>query len=385
MFNLPGQTRPNMGGPAALNIAPMFVPFGQNQQQQSGNSAARQARRLYVGNITTDATQENLTAFFNTKMVEMNLANDKGLAEDLTGNPAISGDRPVISVHVNYEKQYAFIEFRNADEATSALAMDGIIFQNNALKLRRPKDFEGDEADGVIRIPGVVSTLVPDSPNKIFIGGIPSYLTDDQVLELLQSFGELKSFNLVKEPGTGVSKGFAFCEYVDGDVTDVACQGLNGMELGDRVLVVQRASQGTGGMAVPDALNALPIPNSKIIAATAGEGNPTRILQILNMVAAEELADPAEYEDIVDDVRDECSKYGSVTRVFIPKPVVTPQGRYDPKASETIENLGKVFVEFEDKDATKQALKAIAGRTFGGRMLVCSYYDGDMPQAPASA
>lgn len=29
--------------------------------------------------------------------------------------------------------------------------------------------------------PGVVSTVVPDSPHKLFIGGLPNYLNDDQV------------------------------------------------------------------------------------------------------------------------------------------------------------------------------------------------------------
>lgn len=29
---------------------------------------------------------------------------------------------------------------------------------------------------------GVVSTVVPDSPHKLFIGGLPNYLNDDQVL-----------------------------------------------------------------------------------------------------------------------------------------------------------------------------------------------------------
>ena len=31
-------------------------------------------------------------------------------------------------------------------------------------------------------LPGVVSTVVPDGPWKIFCGGLPTYLTDDQVL-----------------------------------------------------------------------------------------------------------------------------------------------------------------------------------------------------------
>ena len=41
--------------------------------------------------------------------------------------------------------------------------------------------------------------------------------------ELLASFGELKAFNLVKDSATGLSKGYAFCEYVDLTITDVVC------------------------------------------------------------------------------------------------------------------------------------------------------------------
>jgi splicing factor U2AF subunit len=41
---------------------------------------------------------------------------------------------------------------------------------------------------------------------KVFIGGLPAYVSDEQVMELLKAFGELKSFNLVKDSATGVSK-----------------------------------------------------------------------------------------------------------------------------------------------------------------------------------
>lgn len=120
MFNLPGQTRPSFGGggfggpgggfggdnpplffrppPGAVGNAPL-------------QSFARQSRRLYVGNITMEATEENMAAFFNKKMVEMNLTSDKGLAEDLQGL-GLKEDVPVVSVHVNFEKNYAFVEVR---------------------------------------------------------------------------------------------------------------------------------------------------------------------------------------------------------------------------------------------------------------------------------
>ena len=60
-------------------------------------SLSRQSRRLYIGSITPDINEQNLTDFFNSKMKEMNLG---------TGNPG----NPVLAVQCNYEKNYAFVE-----------------------------------------------------------------------------------------------------------------------------------------------------------------------------------------------------------------------------------------------------------------------------------
>lgn len=88
------------------------------------------------------------------------------------------------------------------------MAFDGIIFLNGPLKIRRPKDYGGDApmgSDGPL-IPGTVSTNVPDSINKVFVGGLPVYLNEEQVMDLLKSFGELRAFNLVRENNNGPSK-----------------------------------------------------------------------------------------------------------------------------------------------------------------------------------
>ena len=162
-----------------------------------GITYARQARRLYVGSITAEGTEENIAEFFNAKMREMNFAQDDKVE--------VESANPVISVQVNHEKSYAFLEFRSSDEASSAMSFDGIMFQGKMLQIRRPKDYLGNEFMSAMHVPGVVSTNVPDNPWKIFIGGLPSYLTEDQVIELLKSFGEVKAFNLVKEMN-GASK-----------------------------------------------------------------------------------------------------------------------------------------------------------------------------------
>jgi hypothetical protein len=54
---------------------------------------------------------------------------------------------------------------------------------------------------------------------------IVNYLSNNndfffQVKELLLSFGQLRAFNLVKDAATGLSKGYAFAEYVDSNITD---------------------------------------------------------------------------------------------------------------------------------------------------------------------
>ena len=51
-------------------------------------------------------------------------------------------------------------------------------------------------------------------------------------------------------------QGYAFCEYVDVTITDQAIAGLNGMQLGDKKLIVQRASVGAKNAA---AMNVAPV------------------------------------------------------------------------------------------------------------------------------
>jgi len=174
------------------------------------------------------------------------------------------------------------------------------------------------------------------------------------------SFGSLKAFNLVKDAATGLSKGYAFCEYSDTSVTDAAIQGLHGMQLGDKKLVVQLASVGAKnmmGMPGPQ------MPGYNMIPATAS----TEVLCLLNMVTEDELRDDDEYEDIMEDVREECSKYGVVKSLEIPRPI----------PGVDVPGVGKIFVEFISIGECQKAQQALTGRKFANRVVVTSYYDPD--------
>ncbi|CAF1143742.1 unnamed protein product [Rotaria magnacalcarata] len=317
-----------------------------------GSHVVHQSRRLYVGNIPFGVSENAMMEFFNQQM-------------HLTGLSQTEGN-PVIAVQINLDKNFAFLEFRSIDETTAAMAFDGIVFQGQSLKIRRPRDYQampggGDQPN--MNVPGVISTVVADSPFKVFIGGLPNYLTDDQVKELLMSFGPLKAFNLVKDGATGLSKGYAFCEYNEPSVTEPAIQGLNGMQLGDKKLIVQLASVGAKNMIGGAGSIGVQLPGVNLLASSVS----TEVLCLLNMVTEEELRDDEEYEDIMEDVREECGKYGFVKSLEIPRPI---QGVDVP-------GVGKIFVEFTSISECQKAQQALTGRKFANRVVVTSYYEPD--------
>lgn len=157
------------------------------------------------------------------------------------------------------------------------------------------------------------------------------------------SFGQLRAFNLVKDSATGLSKGYAFCEYADVNITDQAIAGLNGMQLGDKKLIVQRASVGakSGPLAQPGAALAAPVqiqvPGLQTVGG--GLGQPTEVLCLMNMVTEEDLVRDEEYDDILQDIEDECNKYGAVKSIEIPRPIPGVEVPGVGKVSELILHL----------------------------------------------
>ena len=80
---------------------------------------------------------------------------------------------------------------------------------------------------------------------------------------------------------------------MDSASTDVCVEGLNGMELGDEHLKVTRASIGiTQASGLEMGVNAM----SMLAGTTSNDVEQGRVLQLLNMVTAEELMDNDEYE-----------------------------------------------------------------------------------------
>ncbi|XP_057801980.1 splicing factor U2af large subunit A-like isoform X1 [Salvia miltiorrhiza] len=335
--------------------------------QAMTQQATRHARRVYVGGLPPTANEQSVATFFSHVM------------SAIGGNTAGPGDA-VVNVYINHEKKFAFVEMRSVEEASNAMALDGIIFEGAPVKVRRPSDYN----------PSLAATLGPSQPNpnlnlaavgltpgsagglegpdRIFVGGLPYYFTESQIRELLESFGPLRGFDLVKDRETGNSKGYAFCVYQDLSVTDIACAALNGIKMGDKTLTVRRANQGAT-QPKPEQESVLLHAQQQIalqrlmLAPTIAPA--TKVVCLTNVVTPDELKDDDDYEDILEDMRTECGKFGTLVNLIIPRPV---------PGVENAPGVGKVYLEYADTESAVKARQGLNGRKFGGNEVVAVFY-----------
>jgi len=88
---------------------------------------------------------------------------------------------------------------------------------------------------------------------------------------------------------------------------------------------------------------------------------PSKVILLRNMVGPGDVDDELEPE-----VKDECTKYGTVVTVHISEMPNKPQ-------DETV----RIFVEFERIESAVKALVDLNGRFFGGRQVKCCFYSAD--------
>lgn len=182
----------------------MNQPGGQVTSAGLKANNSRQAKRLLVENIPEGTADENLMSFFNLQLNGLNV---------------IESTDPCVLCQFSQERNFAVLEFRNAIDATVALTFDGITMEaddamdgtsnsdSQGLRIRRPKDYVVPAVpDEFVYDPEVVSNIVPDTVHKLSITNIPTFLNEDQVLELLAAFGKPKSFVLVKDRSTDESR-----------------------------------------------------------------------------------------------------------------------------------------------------------------------------------
>jgi len=76
---------------------------------------------------------------------------------------------------------------------------------------------------------------------NIYVGNLSYEVTEDDLRQAFEGFGQVASVTIIKDSDTGKSRGFGFVEMPVEDEAKAAITGMNGKELKGRTLSVNEA------------------------------------------------------------------------------------------------------------------------------------------------
>ena len=75
---------------------------------------------------------------------------------------------------------------------------------------------------------------------NIYVGNLPFSVTEDDLKEVFEQYGEVLSVKLISDRETGRPRGFGFVE-MDNAEADAAIKALNNSEMGGRMIKVNQS------------------------------------------------------------------------------------------------------------------------------------------------
>lgn len=330
-------------------------------------------RELFVGNTPPGTSEMLLLQFLNAALRRV------GMAGPL--------ETPILNCRVN--SKFAFIELTSADMANKVLSVNGIPFLGAVLKISRPSKYVGpqtpaktwQELTGQSLPTGAVLDAEQEKINReLFVGNTTPEMTESMLAEFLGNAMEQVGLNIMAGNPINacrVSGKFAFIEMRTPQEAANALN-LNNIPFMGAQLRVGRPSKWTGppdhhgnwedilakymsgelqiGNTAPGQAAPPPPPPSAGAMQMA-----TRVVELQNMLSDEDLVNEDEYNDILEDTREECGQFGQLIAVHI------------PKAGEA--GATKIYLEYSSNEDAAKAIAGLEGRTFDGRRVIAGYYD----------
>ena len=95
------------------------------------------------------------------------------------------------------------------------------------------------------------------------------------------------------------------------------------------------------------------------------ESHISRVIKLKNMIDPAQLGERSYLDEIMEDIQDECSLYGRIVSIEIPRP---------SHEKTNISGLGYVFIEYDNVDQSQRAKKELNGKKFNNRRIEAVYY-----------
>ncbi|KAI6153621.1 hypothetical protein BKA82DRAFT_4092079 [Pisolithus tinctorius] len=323
-----------------------------------------EARSVFVSQLAARLTARDLGYFF----------------EDKLGEGTVVDARIVTDRISRRSKGIGYVEFRSVDLVEKAMALSGTIVMGLPImvQLTEAERNRLHPGDGNLNLPPGVNTS--HGAMQLYVGSLHFNLTESDIRQVFEPFGELAFVDLHRDPMTGRSKGYAFIQYKRGEDAKMALEQMEGFELAGRTLRVNTVHEkGSVRYTQQDSLDEagggnlnaasrqalmqklarieptpkLPTVNKPNIPQTM----QSRSVLLKNMFNPEEETERDWDRELADDVKGECEeKYGKVEIIKIEK-----------------DSQGEIYVKFGSVEAAKKAIQGLNGRWFGGRQISAAF------------
>ncbi|CAL1695695.1 unnamed protein product [Somion occarium] len=323
-----------------------------------------EARSVFVSQLAARLTARDLGYFFEEKL----------------GEGAVMDSRIVTDRISRRSKGIGYVEFRSVELVDQAIALSGTIVMGLPIQIQQT------EAERNRLHPG---DGAHHGGMQLYVGSLHFNLTESDIKQVFEPFGELEFVDLHRDPMTGRSKGYAFVQYKRAEDAKMALEQMEGFELAGRTLRVNTVHEkGTVKYTPQDSLDeagggnlnaasrqalmqklartdSAPVRAQPIMKPNIPQSMQSRSVLLKNMFDPEEETERDWDKDLADDVKGECEeKYGHVEFIKVEK-----------------ESQGEIYVKFDNIESAKNAIQGLNGRWFGGRQVSAAFISDAILQA----
>ncbi|KAB5591515.1 RNA-binding protein [Ceratobasidium theobromae] len=342
------------------------------------NDEDSEARSVFVSQLAARLTARDLGYFF----------------EDKLGEGAVRDARIVTDRLSRRSKGIGYVEFKNIDLVNKAIGLSGTIVMGLPIMIQLTESERNKIGpSSSLHLPPGVSHPHAGSM-QLYVGSLHFNLTESDIRQVFEPFGELDFVDLHRDPATGKSKGYCFIQYKRPEDARMALEQMEGFELAGRQLrvntvhdkgagtvristVPQDSLEDTGGILnnstsrhqLMQKLARTDQPPSRspsmLMKSNIPQTLSSRCILLRNMFDPEEETERDWDKDLADDVRTECEeKYGRVIDLKVEK-----------------ESQGEIYIKFEQVETAEKAIKGLNGRWFGGKQVTASAIPDAIMQA----
>ncbi|KAN0133289.1 hypothetical protein V8E53_009013 [Lactarius tabidus] len=352
--------------------SPTYEPPPDDPMNDEPREDDSEARSVFVSQLAARLTARDLGYFFEDKLGENTVLDARIVTDRLSRR----------------SKGIGYVEFRSIDLVDKALSLSGTVVMGLPImvQLTEAERNRLHPGDGNLNLPPGV-TAPHGGAMQLYVGSLHFNLTEGDIKQVFEPFGELEFVDLHKDPVTGRSKGYAFVQYKRSEDARMALEQMDGFELAGRTLRVNTVHEkGTTKYTSQDSLDeagggnlnaasrqalmqklARIEPTSKLepVARPNIQAMESRCVLLKNMFSPEEETDADWDRELAEDVKGECEgKYGSVERIKVER-----------------ETQGEIYVKFSSVDSARKAVQGLNGRWFGGKQVSAAFISDAIMQA----